>query len=29
MPLEAVAPAYLQGGGSASRYGGLRYKAGR
>ena len=29
MPLEAVAPAYLQGGGSASRYGGLRYRAGR
>ena len=29
IPLEAVAPTYLQGGSSASRYRGLRYKAGR
>ena len=29
MPLEAVAPTYLQGGNSTSRYGRLRYKAGR
>jgi len=29
MRLEAVAPTYMQGGNSASRYGRLRYKAGR
>jgi len=28
-PLEAVAPTYLGGGHSASRYGGFRYRAGR